>query len=79
MLVILPNEGAQSLRMNFHEIASFGYPIVVGLLLDSHKSLSLFPTTQVLARDEYEVSDITTQFIFGPILKNNQCKIGSLR
>jgi hypothetical protein len=39
----------------------------------------LFPTTQVLARDKYEVSDITNQFIFRSILKDRQCKIDSLR
>ena len=60
-------------------LPSFGYHLVVGLLLDSHKGYALFPTTQVLARDEYEVSDITTQFIFGSILKYRQCKIDSLR
>jgi hypothetical protein len=48
-------------------LPSFELHQVVGLLLDFHKGKS--STTQDLAQDEYEVSDITTQFIFGSILK----------
>jgi hypothetical protein len=47
---------------------SFGYPLVVGIFY-THESKSLFPAAQDLARVKYEVSDITTKFIFGSILK----------